>query len=88
MLKESPVFSSFSVSNLDEARKFYSDTLGLIVKDNEMGVMELHFPKSVVVIYPKPDHAAANFTVLHFPVKDVETAVEELTSAGYKIRKI
>ena len=83
MFKDSKVFSSFSVNDIEAAKKFYGDTLGIEAKDNAMGVLELHFSNgSSVMIYPKPNHEAATFTVLNFPVDDVEKTVDELTAKG------
>ena len=76
-------FSSFSVDDIDEARKFYDETLGVDVTDNEEGGLELSFPDSgSVFIYPKEDHEAATFTVLNFLVEDIDVAVDELTDRG------
>lgn len=83
MLKESKAFSSFSVDNLEKAKKFYGSILGLEIKDNPMGVLELHIEgSSPVIIYLKPDHQAGAFTVLNFPVQSVENAVTELEEKG------
>lgn len=83
MLAESSAFSGFSVSDLDAARQFYSETLGLAVTDLEMGLLELEFPGGGrVVIYPKPNHQPATFTVLNFPVPDVDAAVDMLAARG------
>lgn len=85
MLKNSKAFSSFSVDNIEEAREFYRFTLGLDVKDGEMGILELHIAESTpVIIYPKPDHQAAEFTVLNFPVQSVENAVDALIVKGVR----
>jgi catechol 2,3-dioxygenase-like lactoylglutathione lyase family enzyme len=76
-------FSSFSVDDIDEARKFYGKTLGIEVSDSEEGGLELNFPKSnSVFIYPKDDHEAASFTVLNFTVDDIDDAVDDLTERG------
>ena len=87
MLNPTRAFSSFSVSDLEKAKKFYEDTLGLQTKTIDMGegnkVMELHIPGgAMVMIYPKPNHTPASFTVLNFPAKDVEKSVDELISKG------
>jgi len=76
-------FSSFSVDDIDEAREFYGETLGVDVSDNEQGGLELNFPNSgSVFIYPKENHKAATFTVLNFLVDDIDEAVEDLTDRG------
>jgi predicted enzyme related to lactoylglutathione lyase len=83
MLKESKAFSSFSVDDLQKAKKFYGEVLQLHVADNPMGLIELHFGEDhKTLIYPKPDHKPATFTVLNFPVVDIEKTVDELTSKG------
>ena len=88
MFKNSKVFSSFSVNDIKEAKKFYGETLGVDIKDNPMGVLELHFSNgNSVMLYPKPNHEAATFTVLNFPVDDVEKSVDELTSKGVVFEK-
>ncbi|WEK21412.1 MAG: VOC family protein [Candidatus Pedobacter colombiensis] len=85
MLEKSKAFSSFSVDNLEKAKEFYGSILGLKVKDNPMGVLELHIDGlSPVMIYPKPNHQAATFTVLNFPVQYVENAVSELEKKGVR----
>jgi catechol 2,3-dioxygenase-like lactoylglutathione lyase family enzyme len=82
MFKPSGTFSSFSVDDLAKARKFYSETLGLKCGET-MGqlVLEMHGGYRVIV-YGKPDHTPASFTVLNFVVPDVEGAVDALTRAG------
>jgi predicted enzyme related to lactoylglutathione lyase len=88
MLKDSKAFSSFSVDDLGKAKVFYAETLGLNVEEMKEGGMELlnlHHAGGTVMIYPKGDeHKPANFTVLNFPVDDVEKAVDELTAKGVK----
>ena len=89
MFEHTKVFSSFSVNDIEEAKKFYQDTLGLGVRSIEMGpgLLELNIEGSIpIMIYPKPDHVPATFTVLNFPVNDVEKAVDELTQKGVKFQ--
>lgn len=88
MFKDSQAFSSFAVKDLDEAKRFYGETLGQDVRDGPMGVLELHLAGGAqAMVYPKPDHEPANFTVLNFSVPDVDAAVDELTSAGVKMEQ-
>ena len=89
ILKNAPVFASFAVKDLDPARQFYGRTLGLDVRDvEEMGILEIHGPdKSHVLVYPKPDHQPANFTVFNLQVRDIDEAVDALTSAGVKFER-
>ena len=75
-------FSSFSVDNIEEAREFYGNTLGVDVTETEEA-LQLDFPEGgTVFIYPKDDHEAATFTVLNFNVDDIDTAVEDLKDRG------
>ncbi|HEX7151219.1 MAG TPA: VOC family protein [Thermoanaerobaculia bacterium] len=88
MFKDTKAFSSFSVDDIGRARKFYGELLGVDVRDNEMGILELHISGSeAVMVYPKPDHQPATFTVLNFPVPDIEAAVDELTWRGVKFEQ-
>jgi len=83
MLGHSKAFSSFSVNNIERAKEFYKSKLGLKVNDSEMGVLELKIEGVItVMIYPKPDHQAATFTVLNFPVQSVEDTVDALVLKG------
>ncbi len=83
MLKNSKAFSGFSVNDIQKAKEFYSEILGLEVKDTPMGLLELN-PEggNRVIIYSKPNHVAATFTVLNFPVKNIDEAVDELIKKG------
>ena len=90
MLTDSPAFSGFAVNDMDAARSFYVDTLGLRVTDvPEMGgLMRLKLGSGAdVLVYAKPDHVPATFTVLNFPVPDVEKAVDELTARGVRFEQ-
>ena len=88
MFKDSQAFSSFAVKDLDEAKRFYGETLGQDVRDGPMGVMELHLAGGAqAMVYPKPDHEPANFTILNFAVDDIDAAVDKLTSAGVKMEQ-
>lgn len=81
-------FSSFSVNDLQKAKVFYQDILGLKVKENTMGVLELQTGnETYVVIYPKPDHKAATFTVLNFEVKNIEQTVNALLKQGVQFEQ-
>ena len=84
MFKNSHAFSSFSVDDLSKAKDFYGKTLGLDVSEiAEMEVLMVDFPNGAkVMIYPKDNHKPATFTVLNFPVDDIEQAVDELISKG------
>ena len=84
MLKDSKAFSGYSVDDLDTARAFYADVLGLDVEQAaEMPILRVRFGGDRhVIVYAKPDHQPATFTVLNFPVADMDAAVDELTSRG------
>jgi catechol 2,3-dioxygenase-like lactoylglutathione lyase family enzyme len=86
MFKDSPAFSSFSVSDLDKAKEFYGQTLGLkVVEQPGMGLKIKLATGGEVFIYSKGDgHSPASFTVLNFPVDDIDKAVSELKSKGVK----
>jgi catechol 2,3-dioxygenase-like lactoylglutathione lyase family enzyme len=82
MLKESKAFSGFSTNDIAACKRFYGETLGLDVSE-EMGGLGLHLAGGgEVYIYPKDNHEPATFTVLNFPVEDIEAAVDRLTAAG------
>ncbi len=84
MLKESKAFSGFSVDNIASAREFYGRTLGLEVAESN-GLLDLQLAGDAkVLIYPKPNHVPATFTILNFPVDNIETAVDELTKRGVR----
>jgi predicted enzyme related to lactoylglutathione lyase len=87
-LKESPAFSGFSVDDIDAAQKFYGETLGLNVEKGDMGILTLKLKGGKnVLLYPKDDHEPATFTVLNFPVDDIDTAVAELSSLGVEFEQ-
>lgn len=75
-------FSGFAVDDLPAARAFYADTLGLEATENEMGMLELHLGAATVLIYPRPGHVPAQYTILNFPVTDIEAAVDALIAKG------
>jgi len=82
MINPSDAFSGFSVDDLEKARAFYAGTLGMEVTEaNGMLNLSIGGGKSILV-YPKDNHEPATFTILNFPVDDVEAAVDELTGAG------
>jgi catechol 2,3-dioxygenase-like lactoylglutathione lyase family enzyme len=84
MLENSKAFSGFAASDIAKENKFYSQTLGLKTSENH-GLLTLHLAGgNNVLIYPKPNHVPATFTVLNFPVDDVDRAVDELTKRGVR----
>ncbi|CAN7494906.1 VOC family protein [Arthrobacter sp. LjRoot78] len=87
MFKPKDAFSSFSVDDLEKARQFYGETLGLEVSESAMGTLQVQLPSgSRVMIYPKNNHEAATFTVLNLVAGDVEQAVDELNSLGVQTK--
>ena len=86
MFRQTPAFSGFSVDDIDAARAFYAQTLGLEVEEvNGMLVLRLG-GGGTVLVYPKGgDHAPATFTVLNFPVDDIDRSVDALRAAGVRI---
>ena len=87
MFKDTHAFSGFSVNDLQKAKQFYGQTLGLEVSEvpDMEDMLELHLGSgATVLIYPKPDHKPATFTILNFPVDDVEKAVDDLTKRGVR----
>jgi catechol 2,3-dioxygenase-like lactoylglutathione lyase family enzyme len=85
MLRDSKAFSGFSAGDIPTAKKFYSETLGLDVAESHGRLLTLRLASgNKVLIYPKPNHVPATFTILNFPVKDVDLAVDELTKRGVR----
>jgi catechol 2,3-dioxygenase-like lactoylglutathione lyase family enzyme len=84
MFRDTRAFSGFAVPDTDAARDFYGGTLGLEVTE-ENGLLTLHVAGDrPILVYPKPDHEPATYTILNFPVADVDRAVDELTAAGVR----
>jgi len=87
MLKGSKAFSGFSVDDTQKAKEFYGRTLGLKISESH-GLLKLHLAgDTTVLIYPKPSHVSASFTILNFPVDDIEEAVERLTNSGVRFER-
>src|SRR5256885_16145698 len=87
MLKESKAFSGFSAGDMGKVREFYAETLGLSVSESH-GMLTLRLAGgNDVLIYPKRNHIPASFTVLNFPVKDVDLAVDELKKRGVRFEQ-
>ena len=90
MLGDSRAFSGFAVDDVDKARDFYAETLGLRVSktSEEYGLMTLHLAGDrPTLVYPKPDHTPATYTILNFPVDDIDRAVDELTARGVRFER-
>jgi catechol 2,3-dioxygenase-like lactoylglutathione lyase family enzyme len=84
---QTKAFSGFAVPDLEEARAFYEGTLGLRVSE-EHDLLTLHLAGDrATLVYPKPDHVPATYTILNFPVDDVEGAVDELGKRGVQFER-
>jgi catechol 2,3-dioxygenase-like lactoylglutathione lyase family enzyme len=87
MFANTKAFSGFSVDDMEKARKFYGETLGLKTSE-EHGLMTLHLAGDRgTLVYPKADHAPATYTILNFPVDDIDKAVDELASRGVRFER-
>jgi predicted enzyme related to lactoylglutathione lyase len=88
MFKDANAFSGFSVDDLDRAKQFYGETLGLNVSENPAG-FELHLAGGgTVFVYPKGEqHTPASFTILNFPVENIDQAVDDLAKAGVQFER-
>ncbi|HEV7494283.1 MAG TPA: VOC family protein [Baekduia sp.] len=86
MFKNTKAFSGFAVPDVEAAQKFYGDTLG-IETSVEHGLLTLHLDGGArpTLAYPKPDHVPAGYTILNFPVDDIDAAVDALTERGVEI---
>ena len=83
MFRDTKAVSSFSVNDLQKAKEFYNKTLAIEISEGMMGILTLHVSGGgKIIIYPKPNHEPATFTVLNFPVPDVEKTVDELIGLG------
>jgi catechol 2,3-dioxygenase-like lactoylglutathione lyase family enzyme len=87
MFEHEKPYSGFAVDDTDKATRFYSEVLGLRVTE-ENGLLTLQLSDDTgVLIYPKPDHEPAGYTILNFPVADVAAAVDYLTAAGVEMER-
>ena len=87
MFEHTRAFSGFSVDDIPRAKQFYGETLGLRVSE-EHGMLTLHIAGDrETLIYPKDDHTPATFTILNFPVDDIDAAVDQLTARGVSFER-
>jgi predicted enzyme related to lactoylglutathione lyase len=87
VLENSKAFSGFAVDDVQTAREFYGDTLGLKTSE-ENGILTLHLAgERPTFIYPKPDFTPATYTILNFPVDDIESAVDQLSERGVSFER-
>jgi catechol 2,3-dioxygenase-like lactoylglutathione lyase family enzyme len=88
MFAKSKAFSGFAVDDLGAAKTFYGETLGLDVVEDPPGLLALRIAGGTTIMaYPKPDHTPASFTILNFPVDDIDQAVDELTKRGVSFER-
>lgn len=88
MFADSKAFTGFSVDDIEIAKKFYGDTLGIRVGDAGMGNIALHLAGgNDVFIYPKDDHVPATFTILNFEVDDIDKAIDQLVERGVTLER-
>jgi predicted enzyme related to lactoylglutathione lyase len=87
MFANTKAFSGFAVDDLERAREFYGQTLGLQTSE-ENGLLTLHIAGgTVVLVYPKPHHVPADYTILNFPVEDIDAAVGALSTRGVELAR-
>jgi len=83
MFENTKAFSGFSVDDIEAAKQFYGETLGIRVSELGAGLLTLHIAGDRdIIVYPKPNHEPATFTILNFPVDDIDQAVDELSRRG------
>jgi predicted enzyme related to lactoylglutathione lyase len=90
MLADTKAFSGFAVDDIDAAKRFYAETLGLEVSvlDEEHGLITIKVTGGEeIFVYAKPDHAPANFTLLNFEVGDIDATVDDLSSRGVEFER-
>ena len=87
MFADTKAFSGFSVDDLGRAKEFYGETLGLRTSE-ENGLLTLHIAGDRnTLVYPKSDHTPATYTILNFPVPDIEKTVDDLTARGVEFER-
>jgi catechol 2,3-dioxygenase-like lactoylglutathione lyase family enzyme len=87
MFTNTKAFSGFAVDDVDKAREFYSETLGLEVSE-ENGLLTLQIAGDrPTLVYPRPNHTPADYTILNFPVDDIDQAVDDLTARGVQFER-
>jgi catechol 2,3-dioxygenase-like lactoylglutathione lyase family enzyme len=87
MFENTKAFSGFAVDDVEKAREFYGETLGLKTSE-EHGLLTLHLAGDrPTLVYPKPDHTPADYTILNFPVDDIDAAVDALTERGVRFER-
>jgi catechol 2,3-dioxygenase-like lactoylglutathione lyase family enzyme len=87
MFENTKAFSGFAVDDIPAAKKFYGETLGLNVSE-QYGMLTLHIAGGTdILVYPKPGHTPATYTILNFQVDDIDKAVDGLTARGVRFQR-
>jgi len=87
VFEQTRAFSGFTTNDIAKAKQFYNETLGIEVSEAN-GMLTLHIAGDRdTLVYPKPDHAPATYTILNFPVADIDRAVDELTARGVEFER-
>jgi predicted enzyme related to lactoylglutathione lyase len=87
MFANTKAFSGFSTNDIQAAKAFYGDTLGINVSE-ENGLLRLHIAgERDILVYPKDNHVPATFTILNFPVDDIDKTVDQLTERGVRFER-
>ena len=87
MFANTKAYSGFAVDDVQKAREFYGETLGVKTSE-EYGLLTLHLAGDrPTLVYPKPGHTPADYTILNFPVDDIDKAVDDLTARGVRFEK-
>lgn len=88
MFKDTQAFSGFAVDDMDKAKEFYGQTLGLQTSDEAGGIMVLHLAgDQPTIVYPSPGMTPASYTILNFRVDDIDAAVDELSTRGVEVER-
>lgn len=88
MFKDTQAFSGFAVDDMDQAKQFYGETLGLETSEEAGGILVLHLAGDrPTIVYPSPGMTPASYTILNFRVDEIDAAVEELTGRGVEIER-
>jgi catechol 2,3-dioxygenase-like lactoylglutathione lyase family enzyme len=88
MFENTKAFGGFAVDDIEKAQKFYGDTLGLKTSIDQNGALTLHIAGDRdIFVYVKPNHTPADYTILNFPVDDIDKAVDELTARGVRFER-
>ena len=87
MFGTTKAYSGFAVNDIPAAKRFYGEILGLAVEENPAGLTLRIAGDRPILVYAKPDHTPATYTILNFPVDDLEKAVDELVARGVRFER-